>query len=452
MIIPLPDLVIISVLLAPSSALVAIAFATHANGSLGLSQLIVTLFLVFPFLSFAIYLAFVSMRPARWLSKFHLDSHGTAVAQKLSSLRHHKSTGKSLPCPYPDGWYGLVFSEDLRPGAMIDSVCCGKDLIVMRPREGPASVLDAYCSHQGAHLAHGGGCVDSDSCIVCPFHGWRFDRDGKAVSCPSGDAIPSGSDLKKYPVMERNGVICVWMSASSHGAKGQERQPWFEPPIVKEVDLGLWRYDGFCENIVNAVTQELQENGPDLAHLHHLHSSFAVTSLQWLLSHSWEMSWDPGHGDESHLAFMKVFQWFIILKRWTLPLKIEANLIQVASSLVIFKFNLPLIGRVVLIQTVTPQAPARQRMCHGVFSEPHVPRFVAKILLYIVQHAVEQDVPIWEHKRFEPAPRLTAMDGKVKLYRQWCKQFTRDGISFNEAQIKHVKKELGLPDEGLISW
>lgn len=164
------------------------------------------------------------------------------------------------------------------------------------------------------------------------------------------------------------------------------------------------------------------------------------------------MTWTPGEDNESHLAFMNVLQWFIVLRKWKLPLVIEANLTQISSALVIFRFNLPLIGRLVMIQTVTPQAPALQRMCHGVFSEPRVPRFIAKILLYIVQHAVEQDVPIWQHKRFEPAPRLTQIDSKVKVYRQWCKQFTKDGISFADAQMKHIRKELGLPDEGPIAW
>jgi phenylpropionate dioxygenase-like ring-hydroxylating dioxygenase large terminal subunit len=440
--IPFPDVAVVTVLMAISLGLFS---STHAS----------PLMLVFPaaIFSFAVFLLASTFNSARWLSKRHLQAHSSPLSQKLTSLRHLKSTGRNLPCPYPDAWYGLCYSDDLKERDLIDAVCCGVELIVCR-YNGKASVLDAYCTHQGAHLGHGGGKVDASGCLVCPFHGWRFDCKGKAVSTPCGDAIPNGSDLKEYPCVERNGVVCVWMAASSHhkSASAISKPPWFEVPLVDEVDSKAWRYDGFAENIVNAVTQELQENGPDIAHLHHLHHNFAIDSLQWLLSHSWEMTWTPGEGDESHLAFMKVFQWFILLGRWKLPMVIEANLTQVSSALVIFRFKLPLIGRLVMIQTVTPQAPACQRMCHGVFSEPRVPRFVAKILLYIVQHAVEQDVPIWQHKRFEPNPRLTHIDAKVKVYRNWCRQFTKDGISFSDAQMIHVRKELGLPDEGSLQW
>lgn len=235
---PLSDVVVASSLLAFSSAILTSTSSRHA------------LFLVIPaaIIVFSLYILIVSLKPARWLSKRHLESHSTKLSKKLTSLSHVKSTGTNLPCPYPDAWYGLVYSCDLEEGDLIDAVCCGVELIVCRVN-GKASVMAAYCTHQGAHLAHGGGKVDADGCLVCPFHGWRFDREGRAVSTPCGDAIPHGSDLKQYPCIERNGVVCVWMSASSHNsskATNAQSKPWFEVPLVEEVDSGAWRYDGFA--------------------------------------------------------------------------------------------------------------------------------------------------------------------------------------------------------------
>ena len=64
----------------------------------------------------------------------------------------------------------------------------------------------------------------------------------------------------------------------------------------------------------------------------------------------------------------------------------------------------------------------------------------------------EQDVPVWAHKRFEAAPRLTAEEGAVKTYRGWVKQFMGDGITFGEAQRAWLRKELGLEDTEALAW
>jgi hypothetical protein len=64
----------------------------------------------------------------------------------------------------------------------------------------------------------------------------------------------------------------------------------------------------------------------------------------------------------------------------------------------------------------------------------------------------EQDVPVWAHKRYEPAPRLSMEEGAVKLYRGWVKQFMAGGVTFAEAQRAWLRKELGLEDSEAMAW
>ena len=139
---------------------------------------------------------------------------------------------------------------------------------------------------------------------------------------------------------------------------------------------------------------------------------------------------------------------------------------------------LPGIGRLFIIETVTPVAPALQRVLHAVYAQPHIPRLVAKAILASTIRAYEQardgggsgalcacevstlvvrrlcprqDVPVWAHKRYEPAPRLTAREASVKVYREWSRQFynhTPGAISFEDAQRAQLRLELGLPDAG----
>ncbi len=59
---------------------------------------------------------------------------------------------------------------------------------------------------------------------------------------------------------------------------------------------------------------------------------------------------------------------------------------------------------------------------------------------------------MWAHKRFEPAPRLGAEEGAVKLYRGWVRQFMNNGVTFGEAQRAWLRKELGLEDSEPMAW
>jgi len=446
----------------------------------------------------ALLLALASAGTAAWLSKAHLAPHGTAAATALSALRHRRNVGRRMPCPFPDAWYAVALSAELAPGAIVDVTVCGRSLVVFRPRDGSApAALDAYCTHTGSHLAHGGGRLEADGCVRCPFHGWCFDSKGHLVRTETGDAPPKGADLRAWPVLERNGVVSVWMAASGHrapppsgspvvaapgasaaagasavdrlaaallaaagsppaGDAADDEKPWFTPPVFPELDggAGAFAYHGFSEHIVPALIYELPENGADVGHLTALHSDFVVAALRPLLSHKWAGKWtadeEPGR---EHLASLRIVESMVLLGV-TLPGPVKVEITQCGPSQVFLSFNVPGIGRVFIIETVTPVAPTTQRVLHAVYAAPHVPRVAAKALLASVGRAYEQDLPVWAHKRYEPAPRLTASEGSVAVYRKWVRKFYKspNAISFEEAAKAQLKVDLGLPDDSTMSW
>ena len=343
---------------------------------------------------------------ARWLSTAHLGVHTTAASAALTSLRHRRNVGRRMPCPYPDAWYAVVLSAELVPGAVVDVTVCGRALVVFRPLSGGApSALDAYCSHMGAHLAHGGGRLTDDGCIRCPFHGWCFGGDGKLRRTGTGDTPPVGADVRAWPVLERNGVVSVWMAAAGHRSMGatdavaardangaaadDDERPWYEPPSFPELTGPTsFAYHGMSEHVVPALLWELPENGADIGHLSALHSDFVVPALRPLLSHAWAATWaaDPQH---AHLARLTIVESMVLLGV-PLPGPVCVTITQVGPSQVFLHFNLPGIGRVYLIETVTPVAPATQRVLHAVFAARHIPRIVVKALLASVVRAYEQ--------------------------------------------------------------
>ena len=88
---------------------------------------------------------------------------------------------------YPKGWFQVAYSREVDSDQVIGLHYFGKRLICYRGASGTPYVLDAYCPHLGADIAVGG--TVSEDCIICPFHGWRFDSAGSNVEIPYAKTV-----------------------------------------------------------------------------------------------------------------------------------------------------------------------------------------------------------------------------------------------------------------------
>src|SRR5207245_497241 len=84
----------------------------------------------------------------------------------------------------------------------------GRSIALFRDATGAARALDAHCPHRGANLAYG---KVAGGCLACPYHGWRFDGDGRCVLVPSeaGRPAPESARTRSFGVVERQGIIWV---------------------------------------------------------------------------------------------------------------------------------------------------------------------------------------------------------------------------------------------------
>lgn len=73
----------------------------------------------------------------------------------LNEVRRRKKAG-DLPPVYPNGWFGLIRSEELAVEASTSVNALGENFAVFRDSKGEVHILDAYCVHLGANLAVGG--------------------------------------------------------------------------------------------------------------------------------------------------------------------------------------------------------------------------------------------------------------------------------------------------------
>ncbi len=83
-----------------------------------------------------------------------------------------------------------------------------KKFVIFRTEDGKLNAMRANCPHMGVNLACGGKVKGNR--IVCPLHGWEFDRDGACAKIPSTKVIPEFAHIPSFPVEERHGVAYIW--------------------------------------------------------------------------------------------------------------------------------------------------------------------------------------------------------------------------------------------------
>src|SRR3954471_15288901 len=109
------------------------------------------------------------------------------------------------------GWFPVVRAADVgtRP---VPVGAGGQAFVVVRLRPGgEVSAFPARCPHRLVPLA---GASVADGRLQCPYHGWRFDGDGRCVDIPALGADgtpPPRADLRTpWAVEERHGW--VWLA------------------------------------------------------------------------------------------------------------------------------------------------------------------------------------------------------------------------------------------------
>lgn len=61
--------------------------------------------------------------------------------------------GSKIPPPYPNGWFAIAKSKEIKSGTAKNIDCLGENFVVFRSQtSNEVFVLDAYCPHMGANL------------------------------------------------------------------------------------------------------------------------------------------------------------------------------------------------------------------------------------------------------------------------------------------------------------
>lgn len=159
-------------------------------------------------------------------------------------------------------WYVAGYSADLAPGQHLGRKYLGESVVLFRTGTGVLSALEDRCSHRAMPLS--AGHVDGEI-IRCCYHGVEFDAKGVCARIPNQDRIPRQASIRAYPVVERDGIIWIWMGDA---AAADPRMIVANPEHTDP----RWSWRGVYMH-VSANWQLVVDNILDLTHVAYVHAS-----------------------------------------------------------------------------------------------------------------------------------------------------------------------------------
>jgi phenylpropionate dioxygenase-like ring-hydroxylating dioxygenase large terminal subunit len=309
---------------------------------------------------------------------------------------------RRFPFPaVPDGWFAVAASDDVPEGQVTALQCLDRELVAFRGEDGRVRVFDAYCPHLGAHLGVGGRvCGDG---IVCPFHGWRFDGDGRLAEVPRLERRPPRIAARTWEVRERNGRVFVW-----HHAAGAP--PSYDIASYRgEGTWTPWRVDTYR---VRTHVQELSENIIDQSHFYEVHDMVPPDDERL------DVSFD-GHTMvvDQNIKVTAISEDGVEVRTRTTVCGPGIVAVEVREG--------PLDMLTYITQTPVDEETTEITICFSMkaLDDEKATASIAELNAQITNLQFTQDIPIWENKIYRDRPRLSAMDGPISRYRRWFRQF-----------------------------
>jgi phenylpropionate dioxygenase-like ring-hydroxylating dioxygenase large terminal subunit len=160
-----------------------------------------------------------------------------------------------------NGWYTALWSHELKDKPVAKTFLDEK-VVLFRTASGLPGALEDRCCHRAAPLSLG---ELSGEYLACGYHGLKFDRSGKCVEVPGQSEVPSGAQVRSYPVHEKWNVIWIWMGdpTKADAAKIPD-MPWLSDPKWATTPGRLY---------VKSNYQFIIDNLLDLTHVSYVHKN-----------------------------------------------------------------------------------------------------------------------------------------------------------------------------------
>ncbi|WP_306362244.1 Rieske 2Fe-2S domain-containing protein [Nocardia sp. CC227C] len=314
----------------------------------------------------------------------------------------------------PTGWFQIAWAAEIPVGGVHRMTYFGRDMVAWRAVSGRISVFDAYCEHLGAHLGYGGR-VEGEN-LVCPFHGWQWDRDGRNVCIPYESHPNRGRRIRSYPVVERNEAVWIWFDTAG-------RAPYFEVPDLFSAfgddKTAADYYPPFPAATLYRRGLELHpqyvlENGVDFAHFEFVHKTPFVP----------EFTRHDFSGPVSYVDFTIAFD-----------ARVTADAVRSGVESVNAGLGCSITKSWGMVDNRTMPAvtPVDDSTCDVRFTVwigrkrgedgPDITEYGRAMAGFVIEQ-FEADIEIWSHQRYSDPPALSRSEFRgFTALREWAVQF-----------------------------
>ena len=103
-------------------------------------------------------------------------------------------------------WHPVAYGHEVGADQPYGAILLDEPVVLWRDAAGQALAMKDVCIHRGTALSLG---WLADGCLVCPYHGWRYDENGKCILIPqrTNPNIPEKARIERFHCQERYGLV-----------------------------------------------------------------------------------------------------------------------------------------------------------------------------------------------------------------------------------------------------
>ncbi|CAG7661284.1 unnamed protein product [Allacma fusca] len=347
------------------------------------------------------------------------SAKGKHKREVINRLQKQRDLGP-IPPPYPNGWFILLGSEQLKKGTPTEVSVLGLHLLAWRGKSGQAYVTDEYSLHWGPD-PYVERTVNKSKCLAYPIYRWQLHgRDGSFFEIPYSNAevLEVSAKVHMHTIRERNGFIYLW-----HHAENQEPQ-WF-PREHEKILSGQWTACHCHEMTIGAHIQDVRENLADVNHFNVVHAAGMFEGSLNFFSFKYQGKWtimkDGITLKRNHMTSSIVHAVLMLFGKFSF-LKSTLEFVEEGPGLSELHLEIWFIKAILFIH-VTPLEAMTQRIVFQLYTSEWIPSLITRLLFLNSLNMVYRDAAIWNRKTYVKLPIIPKEDTSVKTFRLWFAQF-----------------------------
>ena len=315
--------------------------------------------------------------------------------------------------PFPEGWYAVAESRELEAGQLKERVWLGRSIVYWRNQHGDVCVADGTCPHLGSYLGPAAGGRLKDGNLVCPFHGFEYDINGKCVRARDVKP-PRSAVLSRFAVTETCGLIFAYFGQNADN-------PRWQTPVFPSDHSAR----GIRKMRFRAHPQTTSENSVDVNHLRQIHGYTQIEQLR-----ETEVCGPFLFSSYSFTRNMLTLG----LRKFKLSVEISIGVWGLGVSTVSIStgggvsvrqwvLSTPVDGEVIDMWLVVDIRDLPKWWWLKSILRPLATMVASQVMVNDLKLEVAKDAVIWDKQNYRSRPAFSALDRDISMFRRYCEQF-----------------------------